>query len=109
MLAGLRFEARATPTTWPITFAPAWMVDPSGRGTFCMTRAVMIWPGALFAEDRLAFKRTGSTVPAGSEFAAQSPAANVRQKIEAKNAECLKVQRMGFTSFITMLLKSAPT
>jgi hypothetical protein len=68
----------------------------------------MVWPGALFTEDRVAFKRTGSTVPAGSEFAAQSPAANVRKKTEAKNAGCLKVRRMGFTSFISVLPKTAP-
>jgi hypothetical protein len=68
----------------------------------------MVWPGVLFAEDRVAFKRTGSTVPAGTEFVPQSPAANVREKIEAKNAECLKAQLMGFTSFINVLLKTAP-
>jgi len=69
--------ARFTSFTWPITFAPAGIVDPEKSGTSCITRAVMTCPLPSFREFREVFKLTGRIVPAGIVFCANNCPANM--------------------------------
>lgn len=48
-------------------------VDPAGRGTSCMTRALIACPGLLVRESREELSWQGRTVPAGIASWANNP------------------------------------
>src|SRR5208282_19732 len=51
--------------TWPKSLAPRGINVLPGRGTSCMTRASISWPGLPLEEEREDSRRTGNAVPAG--------------------------------------------
>ncbi len=55
-----------------ITLAPTRILEPSGRGTSCMTLALIAWPDLAFFEFSEEFNWRGSIVPDGIGFCASS-------------------------------------